>query len=87
MVPKRKSDRDIRNGSKIGAENGAENVSEMMSFGRPKTITNVKLSSNSFFPNRSLLLRVLMEAQRKEKKGKETESVPGQGGARPRPQR
>ena len=39
------------------------------------------------FPNRSLLLRVLMETQRKEKKGKETESVPGQGGARPRPQR
>ena len=40
-----------------------------------------------FFPNRSLLLRVLMATQRKEKKGKETESVPGQRVPRPRPQR
>ena len=40
-----------------------------------------------FFPNRRLLLRVLMATQREEKKGKETESVSGQRGPRPRPQR
>ena len=39
------------------------------------------------FPNRSLLLRVLMETQRKEKKGKETESVAGHGFPRPRPRK